>query len=281
MRSIILNILFFVFLSYYSVAQESHIFPKGKKAPNVHHTGDVWLSHLFDADQTFDFNIAQAVSSEGSKLNWHVHPKGQLLLITHRVGYYQENGKEVQVVRAGDVVKCLPDVKHWHGATPNNPVTYIAISGNAPTKWTDTLTAETYNGIKVPELSVKDTRQELIELSKKKWQWMANKEVDKLAGLFHEDSEFVHMGGSWGKERELEVIGDGSIHYKRADIHEISADIMGETAIVLNEISLLAVVAGNEVTNPFIVTEVYVKKNGSWKLANLSFVKQLSGLSEE
>lgn len=276
MRSIILTILFFVFLSYHSVAQESHIFPKGKKAPNVHHTGDIWLSHVFDADETFDFNIAQAVSAPGSKLNWHLHPKGQLLLITHGIGYYQEKGKEVQVVRAGDVVKCLPEVEHWHGATPNTPVTYIAISGNAPTKWTDTLTAETYNAIKAPALSIKNAEEEVIELSKKKWQWMADKEADKLAELFHEDAEFVHMGGSWGKDREVEIIRSGDIHYKRADIHNVSADIVGNTVIVLNEITQLAVVGGNEVTNPFIVTEVYVKDDDTWKLANLSFVKQLT-----
>ncbi|MDT0647625.1 DUF4440 domain-containing protein [Zunongwangia sp. F260] len=269
-----------ILIPNFLLAQES-IFPKGKKAPNVHHTGDVWLSHVFEADETFDFNIAQAVSAEGSKLNWHLHPKGQLLLITHGVGYYQEKGKEVQVLRAGDVVKCLPDVEHWHGATPNNPVTYIAISGNAPTKWTDTLTAETYNAIKASALSSKNSKEEIIDLSKKKWQWMANKEADKLADLFHEEAEFVHMGGSWGKDREVEVIRSGGIHYKKADIHRVSADIVGNTAIVLNEITLLAVVGGNEVTNPFIVTEVYVKESGEWKLANLSFVKQLSAPSEE
>lgn len=256
------------------LAQES-IFPKGEKAPNVHHTGDVWLNHVFDADETFDFNISQAVSAEGSKLNWHLHPEGQLLLITHGVGYYQEKGKEVKVVRPGDVVKCLPNVEHWHGATPNNPVTYLAISGNAPTKWTDTLTAETYKALKNPELSNKDTEQEIIELSKKKWGWMADKEADTLADLFHEKSQFVHMGGSWGKEREVEVIRSGGIHYKNAQIHDVSVDVMGNTAILLNRITLLAVVGGNEVTNPFMVTEVYKKEDGDWKLANMSFVRQM------
>ncbi|TBW26398.1 nuclear transport factor 2 family protein [Gramella sp. KN1008] len=126
-----------------------------------------------------------------------------------------------------------------------------------------------------------DTEQEIIELSKKKWQWMADKEADKLADLFHKDAQFVHMGGSWGKDREVEIIRSGGIHYKKADVHRVSADIVGNTAIVLNEITLLAVVGGNEVTNPFIVTEVYVKSSGGWKLANLSFVKQLTAKREE
>ena len=268
-----------LFIPNLLLAQGS-VFPKGKKAPNVHHTGDVWLSHVFEADETFDFNISQAVSAEGSKLNWHLHPKGQLLLITHGTGFYQEKGKEVQVVRAGDVVKCLPDVEHWHGATPNSPVTYIAISGNEPTKWTDTLTAETYNAIKAPGLSNKNRKEEIIAISKNKWQWMADKEADKLAELFHDDAEFVHMGGSWGKNREVEVIRSGDIHYKKAEIHEVSAKIIGNTAIVSSRITLLAVVGGNEVSNPFIATEVYVKEGEDWKLANLSFVKQMGGAGQ-
>ena len=120
------------------------------------------------------------------------------------------------------------------------------------------------------------TEQEVIKLSKEKWQWMADKNVDKLKDLFDEKSVFVHMGGSWGKERELEVIGSGGIHYKKADIHETSVNIIGNTAILLNRITLLAVVGGNEVTNPFMVTEVYVKENGSWKLGSLSFTRLLT-----
>jgi hypothetical protein len=118
--------------------------------------------------------------------------------------------------------------------------------------------------------------QEVIKLSKEKWQWMADKNVDKLKDLFDDKSIFVHMGGSWGKERELEVIGSGGIHYKKADVHEVSVQIIGNTAIVLNRITLLAVVGGNEVTNPFIVTEVYVKENSTWKMGALSFTRTMT-----
>ena len=120
------------------------------------------------------------------------------------------------------------------------------------------------------------TEQEVIKLSKEKWQWMADKNVDKLKDLFDEKSVFVHMGGSWGKQRELEVIGSGGIHYKKADIHETSVNIIGNTAILLNRITLLAVVGGNEVTNPFMVTEIYVKENAGWKLGSLSFTRLLT-----
>ena len=84
------------------------------------------------------------------------------------------------------------------------------------------------------------------------------------------------MGGSWGKEQELEIIKSGGIHYKQADIHEVSVKIIGTTAILLNRITLLAVVGGNQATNPFMVTEVYVQQEGSWKLASLSFTRLLT-----
>ena len=118
--------------------------------------------------------------------------------------------------------------------------------------------------------------QEIIALSKQKWQWMADKDVDKLTPLFDDKSVFVYMGGSWGKTQEINVIKGGGIHYKKADILEVSVNIIGNTAILLNKITLLAVVGGNEVTNPFIVTEVYVKENTTWKLGSLSFTKLMT-----
>jgi len=118
--------------------------------------------------------------------------------------------------------------------------------------------------------------QEIIDLSKEKWQWMSDKNVDVLSNLFHEKAVFVHMGGSWGTERELNIIKSGGIWYKKADIHEVSVNIIDDTAILLNRIDLLAEVGGNEVTNPFEVTEVYIRQDGTWKLGSLSFTRLMT-----
>lgn len=122
----------------------------------------------------------------------------------------------------------------------------------------------------------KAVEQEIITLSKNKWQWMADKNVDVLDSLFHEKSVYVHMGGTWGKERELAVIKSGGIWYKKATVHDVSVEIVNNTAVLLNRIDLLAVVGGNEVTNPFIVTEVYVNENDKWELLSLSFTKTMT-----
>lgn len=120
------------------------------------------------------------------------------------------------------------------------------------------------------------SEQEIIQLSKDKWDWMSFKDAEKLDKLFDEKSVFVHMGGSWGKKQELEVIKSDGIWYKKANIHETSVNIIENTAIILTKMDLVAVVGGNEVTNPFIVTEVFVKKSGTWKLCSLSFTKTMT-----
>ncbi|MBN1187834.1 MAG: nuclear transport factor 2 family protein [Bacteroidales bacterium] len=121
-----------------------------------------------------------------------------------------------------------------------------------------------------------ESDKEIIQLSKDKWQWMSDKDVDKLSKLFHEKAVFVHMGGAWGTEQELNIIKEGGIWYKKADIHEVSVNIIDNTAILLNRIDLLAEVGGNEVTNPFEVTEVYIKQGENWMLGSLSFTKLLT-----
>ena len=121
------------------------------------------------------------------------------------------------------------------------------------------------------------SEQEIMDLSKKKWQWMADKNADSLAVLFHDKAKFVHMGGTWGKDREVDIIRGGFIHYKKADIHEVMVEVLNENTVILwNRITLLAVVGENEVTNPFMVTEVYVKQNDEWKLADLTFSKLMT-----
>ncbi len=119
--------------------------------------------------------------------------------------------------------------------------------------------------------------KEITQLSKKKWQWMADKNADSLAVLFHDKAKFVHMGGTWGKDREVDIIRSGFIHYKKADVHEVMVEALNETTVILwNQITLLAVVGDNEVTTPFMVTEVYVKQDDEWKLADLTFSKLMT-----
>jgi len=117
---------------------------------------------------------------------------------------------------------------------------------------------------------------EVIAISKDKWRLMSERNVDALAALFHDEAVFVHMGGTMSKSQELDVIKSGFIHYKTVDVEDASVRFIGDTAILLNRIRLVAVVRGNEVVNPFVVTEVYIRQDGAWKLGSLSFTRLLT-----
>lgn len=121
--------------------------------------------------------------------------------------------------------------------------------------------------------SVSKEEQEILDLSKSKWIWMSEKNTEVLTDFFADNAVFVHMGGSWGKTQELNVIKGGGIWYKKAEVYGASVNLFGEVAILLNEIDLVAVVGGNEVVNPFMVTEVYLRENGKWKMGSLTFSK--------
>jgi len=124
-----------------------------------------------------------------------------------------------------------------------------------------------------PVAPTKD-EQAILDLSQAKWAWMAEKDLENLDGLFDEKAMFVHMGGKWGKAAEMEVIKNGRIWYKKAEVYSAVANLFGDTAILLAEIDLVVVVGGNEVVNAFMVTEVYIKEGGTWKMGSLSFSTQ-------
>src|SRR6188768_120450 len=110
------------------------------------------------------------------------------------------------------------------------------------------------------------TEQEVVDLSKDKWQWMADKNIDKLTPLFHDEAKFVHMSGTWKKDEELEIIKTGSIWYKNAGVKDVAIELIDDTAIVWSRITLTAFVRGSDVVTEFTVTEVYKKQKKDWKL---------------
>jgi quercetin dioxygenase-like cupin family protein len=98
--------------------------------------------------ENFDLTIGNVVFEPGVRNNWHSHPGGQILLCTKGTGYYQEKGKPVRLLNVGDVVEILPDVIHWHGATPNSEFEHLAINPQlykGSVTWLEPVTDEEYN----------------------------------------------------------------------------------------------------------------------------------------
>jgi len=123
------------------------IFEKGEKAPAEYFTGTVWVKLLVPNDQTLNTQIGNVVFEPGARNNWHTHPGGQILIVTAGVGYYQEKGNLIQIIRKGDVVTIAPDLEHWHGASPDSEFTHIAVNPNTQkgiVVWLQRVTDEEY-----------------------------------------------------------------------------------------------------------------------------------------
>ena len=128
------------------------IFAKGSKVVSDTFTGEVWREVLLSDETTLKSRLGNITFEPGARNNWHMHPGGQILLITGGKGYYQEEGKPAQLISAGDVINIPPLVKHWHGATPENLLEHIAIVVNTQkgdTLWLDPVTDEEYDNIKI------------------------------------------------------------------------------------------------------------------------------------
>lgn len=126
------------------------IFPLGEKndAFAKCFTGQSYLKML----AVQKVGVANVTFEPRCRNNWHIHHKGgQILLCTAGTGYYQEWGKEPQKLNPGDVVNIPPEVKHWHGASPNSWFSHIAIevpAEGSSNEWLEAVTDEEYNRLK-------------------------------------------------------------------------------------------------------------------------------------
>lgn len=128
-------------------SQSQLVFPKGNRNTTDNFLGEVWVKSLVDADSMNQNSVGNVTFAPGARSKWHLHPAGQILLVTGGVGYYQEEGKTKLILRKGDVIKCPPNVPHWHGASQDTAFVQLAISSRdkGPTVWMGSVTDSVYN----------------------------------------------------------------------------------------------------------------------------------------
>lgn len=100
------------------------------RGPATTFTGTAWVTSLVPNDSIYTTVAGSVAFEPGARSFWHSHPTGQLLIVTDGVGYHQIKGEPKQVIRKGDVVKCPPNVVHWHGAGPGSKMTHLYIISN-------------------------------------------------------------------------------------------------------------------------------------------------------
>ena len=99
-----------------------------REGPPDHFTGSVRVDPLFMANAPARASGALVTFGLGARTAWHMHPLGQVLIVTAGVGRVQRWGDPIEEIRQGDVIWIPPAQKHWHGAAPNSSMAHIAIS---------------------------------------------------------------------------------------------------------------------------------------------------------
>lgn len=147
--------ILFTIIPLYFFAQGSHppytissFDVKGSKAPNTHYIGEAWLQNIIHNDPELGYNITKATFKANSTLDWHKHSSTQILIIIEGEAYYQERGKDVVILKKGDIIKCEKQIEHWHSSTKYSDVSYLALyGGEQPTTWTEVLSQEYYDSV--------------------------------------------------------------------------------------------------------------------------------------
>jgi quercetin dioxygenase-like cupin family protein len=127
---------------------EQQIFPKGELGPAANFTGKAYNFGLVPSDSTYNTLVGNVYFEPGARSNWHTHAGGQILIITDGEGYHQIEGQSKQIIKKGDVVKCPPNTKHWHGAIANRSLSQLYILPNTEkgiVTWLEPVTDEQYN----------------------------------------------------------------------------------------------------------------------------------------
>jgi 4-carboxymuconolactone decarboxylase len=115
---------------------QNNIVPRDEKATSKNKqesnfTGKVSVKMYTDAQNGLNCSLGSVTFQAGARTNWHVHPGGQILLITEGFAYYQEKGKPKRIVHIGETITCLANVEHWHGASPKGSMTHMTVGPNS------------------------------------------------------------------------------------------------------------------------------------------------------
>lgn len=111
--------------------------------------------------------------------------------------------------------------------------------------------------------------QSILDLSKKKFEWMIRMQYDSLGAVLDERLMFVHSNG-WAETKSelIQDIKSARLRYTSIDVKESSARMYPETAIVTGKGKFNVILDGNALEINLFYTEVYVLKNGKWLLAS-------------
>jgi quercetin dioxygenase-like cupin family protein len=120
---------------------------KSFKGPEDLFTGDVQVQILFPDNETARYSGAYVTFQPGARTNWHWHPAGQHMIVTDGIALTGTRDGKVIEFKEGETVWCPSELDHWHGATPDAPMTHLVITGSKDGEnviWKEKVTDEQY-----------------------------------------------------------------------------------------------------------------------------------------
>ena len=102
-----------------------------RRGPEEVASAPFWVEMLLESNVEGENTAMRATLDPGVVTHWHTHPRGQFLYVLSGVGQAQRDGGPVEELRAGDGVWFAPGEKHWHGASPSSPFSYLSIQAVA------------------------------------------------------------------------------------------------------------------------------------------------------
>ena len=112
-------------------------------APAENFTGRARFGPLSDRGP---INVLAVEFEAAARTDWHSHPEGQVLYVVEGRGRIQDDDGNTVEFGAGDTLYTPPGQIHWHGASPDGPMTHISLSTGGATVWEPRkVTEEEYN----------------------------------------------------------------------------------------------------------------------------------------
>ncbi len=131
-----------------------------------HFTGSVRAEQLFPTNETAHYSGAYVTFQPGARSAWHLHPAGQHIIVTDGTALTGTRDGRIIRFNTGDTVWCPPGLEHWHGATPDAPMTHLVITGSKDGQnviWKEKVTEQQYRGAaaKTTEETMMNTNEAL------------------------------------------------------------------------------------------------------------------------
>lgn len=184
--------------------------------PETNFTGIVHLAMNIEAGEDYNTVMGTVFFEPKARTNWHTHTCGQILIVTKGLGYYQEKGKPVQLIKEGDIVKIPKDVDHWHGASHSSAMDHVAIVPKADTdktEWLSSVTDKQYDeGLKTqisPDINLSEAAIKNHEELWPNYEWKEAQTDPELIEIFDNWAfdELISYGNIDTKTRVMMILG--------------------------------------------------------------------------